>query len=283
MTDNRGSRAVELLEQTYAAARRVVPDTPEVAFTIKASGRKRNGVTMGHYAPGRFTADGNPLPEVMIAGETIRAGAVEILTTILHEATHATAKARGVQDTSRQGRYHNKRFVAIAEEYHLTYDIPANYRKTTTKRDPEPKLRLVPDDTIGYSNVQLRPEGAVLYAGVLDLLTKEFPFDLGNGERRLTAPRQRWHGYLAFPDYPDLQRPTWTIVQLSPQKYDLLVDHLHEHVFVQSQAQLNEVAYYLWESDVKTNQPEPTYYQDVLEYEHAHPELIQFTKEILTR
>ena len=39
--------------------------------------------------------------------------------TLLHEAAHALADARDVQDTSRQGRYHNLRFRALAEELGL--------------------------------------------------------------------------------------------------------------------------------------------------------------------
>ena len=36
-----------------------------------------------------------------------------------HEAAHAIACQRGIKDTSRQGRYHNSRFKAIAEEVGL--------------------------------------------------------------------------------------------------------------------------------------------------------------------
>ena len=36
-----------------------------------------------------------------------------------HEAVHAVAFERGIKDTSRQGRYHNARFRAVAEELGL--------------------------------------------------------------------------------------------------------------------------------------------------------------------
>jgi hypothetical protein len=39
-----------------------------------------------------------------------------VLTTLLHEAAHALAHERGVKDTSRQGRWHNAKFKALAEE-----------------------------------------------------------------------------------------------------------------------------------------------------------------------
>jgi hypothetical protein len=43
----------------------------------------------------------------------------------VHEAAHGLANTRGVKDTSRQGRYHNKRFRALAEEL--------AWRSTTTQ------------------------------------------------------------------------------------------------------------------------------------------------------
>jgi hypothetical protein len=48
-------------------------------------------------------------------------GATHTLTTILHEATHALAHARGVKDTSRQGKYHNRRFMELAGELDLEW------------------------------------------------------------------------------------------------------------------------------------------------------------------
>lgn len=37
-----------------------------------------------------------------------------VLVTLLHEACHVWAQAKGVRDTSRDGRYHNRRFAEIA-------------------------------------------------------------------------------------------------------------------------------------------------------------------------
>ncbi|MGH3613482.1 MAG: hypothetical protein ACRDRK_12995, partial [Pseudonocardia sp.] len=66
-------------------------------------------------------ADGDPvgpvrLPEVFIGGEGLVRGAADVLGTLLHEATHALAHVRDIKDTSRQGRWHNARFKALAEE-----------------------------------------------------------------------------------------------------------------------------------------------------------------------
>lgn len=39
-----------------------------------------------------------------------------VLGTLLHEAAHGVASTRGIKDTSRQGRYHNRRFAQLATE-----------------------------------------------------------------------------------------------------------------------------------------------------------------------
>jgi hypothetical protein len=52
-------------------------------------------------------------------GEGLERGPEPVFATLLHEAAHALADAREIQDTSRQGRYHNLRFRALAEELGL--------------------------------------------------------------------------------------------------------------------------------------------------------------------
>ncbi len=42
-----------------------------------------------------------------------------MLATLLHEAAHGLAFVRGIEDTSRQGRYHNRRYRVLAEELGL--------------------------------------------------------------------------------------------------------------------------------------------------------------------
>jgi hypothetical protein len=45
-----------------------------------------------------------------------------VLDTELHEAAHGLAAVRGVQDTSRQGRYHNARYRGLAGELDLAVE-----------------------------------------------------------------------------------------------------------------------------------------------------------------
>ena len=58
----------------------------------------------------------------MISGEGLRRTPREVLATLLHEAVHALAAARGITDTSRQGRYHNRKFALLAAELGLDVD-----------------------------------------------------------------------------------------------------------------------------------------------------------------
>jgi hypothetical protein len=50
-------------------------------------------------------------PEVLVSGEGLQRGPVDVLGTLLHEAAHGLAHTRKVSDTSRQGRYHNRRYA----------------------------------------------------------------------------------------------------------------------------------------------------------------------------
>jgi hypothetical protein len=56
---------------------------------------------------------------VLVGGEGLHRGPAEVLGTLLHEAAHGLAQARSIQDTSRQGRYHNRRYAHLARELGL--------------------------------------------------------------------------------------------------------------------------------------------------------------------
>jgi hypothetical protein len=59
-------------------------------------------------------------PEVLVSGEgRQRGGPVDVLGTLLHEAAHGLARPRKVSETSRQGRYHNRRYATLARELGL--------------------------------------------------------------------------------------------------------------------------------------------------------------------
>jgi hypothetical protein len=122
MRQSSGSELVAALEHAWAAIAARHADVP-AAMVIVGSGSegRSRGLRLGHFAAGRWAGElGEPvLGEVFVAGEGLDRGAVEVLGTLLHEAAHAVAHARGVQDTSRQGRYHNRRFAQLAGDLGL--------------------------------------------------------------------------------------------------------------------------------------------------------------------
>ncbi len=112
---------VAALERAWTEIRGRHPQVPEVVMAVASGSVGRRGeLKLGHFADRRWTVATTERPELFVGGEGLAAGPVEVLGTLLHEAAHGLAAARGVQDTSRQGRYHNRRYVALAGELGLT-------------------------------------------------------------------------------------------------------------------------------------------------------------------
>ena len=109
------SAVLRVLEATWQAIRARQPQIPAVVIVI-ASGTDGRQTRWGHHAPQRWRVGLEDRAEIMISGEGLKRGAPAVLGTLLHEAAHALAAVRGIKDTSRQGRYHNKHFRDHAEE-----------------------------------------------------------------------------------------------------------------------------------------------------------------------
>jgi curved DNA-binding protein CbpA len=135
------SRVLAVLEDIWAAIRARHPEIPAVVLII-ASGTEGRQRLWGHHAPNRWVAGTQARAEIMISGEGLQRGSRPILGTLLHEAAHALAAARDIQDTSRQGRYHNKHFKTLAAELGITVEF---------------------DKTIGWSPTTLPDETAAAY------------------------------------------------------------------------------------------------------------------------
>lgn len=119
------------LEDVFQVIRRRHPEIPHFLVVIATGAEGKKGVThWGHFAPRRWIRrtteslpDGSTLPrmaEVKIAAEGLSRPTIEVLGTMLHEAAHALAEARGIVDTSNEGRYHNTHFAYLAREVGLT-------------------------------------------------------------------------------------------------------------------------------------------------------------------
>ena len=151
-----GSQIIKALEDAWAAIRKLNPEVPEVII-ITGSGLSGGNSKWAHFWRERWAdkmADDNvsdKRPEMFVAGERLACGAELTLQSMLHEAAHAVAYVRDVQDTSRQGRYHNREFVKVANELGLDY------------------MHEGPDKIIGFSAVELTADAKVKYK---DLITK---------------------------------------------------------------------------------------------------------------
>jgi hypothetical protein len=133
--DGAASLLVAALEHTWQTIRSRHPNVPDAVLVV-ASGAEGKRLNWGHFAPHRWQVNGADRPEVLIGGEGLHRGALEVLGRLLHEAAHGLAQARGLQDTSRQGRYHC-RYATLAGELGLEVASvkPIGWSATTV---PEP-------------------------------------------------------------------------------------------------------------------------------------------------
>lgn len=156
-----GSDIVKALEAVWTEIVKRNPELPDVVM-ITGSGLDLLGAKWAHFWRERWIDknDKTKRPELFLSGERLYCGAELTLQSLLHEAAHALAEVRGIKDTSRQNRYHNREFVKCAQELGLDY--------THEK----------PDSTIGFSAVTLTEDGKAAYADVIAKLDKAIKIHL---------------------------------------------------------------------------------------------------------
>lgn len=175
-----GSAVVRLLEKVWARIRKDHPELPDVVIVTGAGLR-------GDNKWGHFRADGwkvreegaavsASMHEMFMAGETLAKGAKQVLQTMLHEGAHTLCRVRKIQDTSRQGRWHNKDFRKAAEEMGLQHKAS------------------VADKGHGYAFVTLTDDTLARYADILADLDQEI---------RLVVSLPVWMGGSAEEDETD--------------------------------------------------------------------------------
>ncbi|MFJ4851682.1 hypothetical protein [Streptomyces sp. NPDC088733] len=168
-----GTRIVGALEAAWSTIRTRHPEVPDVVV-VTGSGKPTRGkyLKLGSHDPERWVdaAVARRRPQVFISGELLAMGGHQVLQTMLHEAAHALAFARGrIKDTSASGnRWHNRRFAKLAEELGL-----------------QPPQRAEP--VLGFSNCVLSDDTARSYATVIRRLDQaQLPFMDGKG----ASPRE---------------------------------------------------------------------------------------------
>jgi len=90
--DGSASLLLAALEHAWQTIRQRHPDVPEAVLVV-ASGSEGKRLNLGHFAPHRWQVAGADRHEVLIGGEGLQRGPLEVLGTLLHEATHGLAQA----------------------------------------------------------------------------------------------------------------------------------------------------------------------------------------------
>lgn len=164
-----GTRLIAVLERCWTAIQKHHADLPPVLF-ISGTGvprrqtekpskstdapKRRHFVTAGHHWADRWAVaeQEQRLAELFVAGETVRDGGEEVLTTLLHEAAHALGHVRNIQDTSKgDPRWHRKEFAQLATEMGLQ----------PPRKSSKP---------LGFSNAVLTDATRKKYASVIRLI-----------------------------------------------------------------------------------------------------------------
>ncbi|WP_053627100.1 hypothetical protein [Streptomyces sp. XY511] len=153
-----GSRIITALEGAWSAIRAEHPDVPAVVM-ITGTGRTADSMKWGHFGERRWTTGATTRThELFAGGELLSLGGRRTMQTLLHEAAHALAHVRGIKDTSSDYRYHNKRFVKLAEE--LGLQGPAS-----------------PVPVNGWNTCEITDRTAARYAAVIEALdTASLPY-----------------------------------------------------------------------------------------------------------
>ena len=130
------SRLVAALEHAWTGIRYHHPDVPQVVIVVASGSDPRSRrLNLGHFAAGRWQLTDQPTdrPEVLVSGEGLQRGPIDVLGTLLHEAAHGLAYTHKISDTSRQGRYHNRRYATLAQELGLdvTHVQPIGWSATS--------------------------------------------------------------------------------------------------------------------------------------------------------
>lgn len=95
-------------------------ELPEPAILIQSKGNKKN--VLGWCSVDKIwenTKEGDKRWEINIVSESLNRGVEGIMCTLLHEMVHLHNLVKNIQDTSRNGTYHNKKYKEVAEAHGL--------------------------------------------------------------------------------------------------------------------------------------------------------------------
>lgn len=111
------SDSAKFLEHAFDMLNGIYFDSqlPNVVITIQSSPK-----TNGHITTQKIWNEAeNYYYEINISAEHLNRPCENVLATLLHEMVHLYCMEWGIADTSKNGRYHNKRFKAECEKRDL--------------------------------------------------------------------------------------------------------------------------------------------------------------------
>lgn len=112
------------------------PELPDVVMVLGTGVERGRLVKLGHWWGGQWLADGQSRGEVLLAGEALHLEPARVFEVLLHESAHGINATRGVKDTSRGGRYHNRHFASTAREVLLDVKQMPPYGLAATELTP---------------------------------------------------------------------------------------------------------------------------------------------------
>lgn len=124
-------------------------ELPKIAITLQ--GDRVNSSTYGWFWAERWESKNEKIHELNITAENID-NLLQLFITMHHEFIHLYAQINDIQDTSRQGRWHNKNFQKLCEKFELFY---VKDKKIGT-RTPHSKDEGVSDDYITWVKEQMK-------------------------------------------------------------------------------------------------------------------------------
>lgn len=191
------SPIIATIERAWEAIRTNHPELPQVVV-IMGGGLVPGGLKLGHFARDTWAhrehntenaldagADAaRTHSELFVGAEGLARQPHEVMATLLHEAAHCLAHVREIQDTSRQGRWHNREFAKLAAEVGITVtkDPKIGYSVTS-----------IPDETVArYMGTIMELELAITHVRTLPARVKvdtpATPAPVGGGVAVSPAP-----------------------------------------------------------------------------------------------
>lgn len=125
---------LDALNEGIIAIRKRHAEVPNIVLVVGTSSRTK----YGHFDPDKWDSKA-ATHEIMLSGESLARGAVATFGTLLHECAHAYAATQGIKDTSRQGRFHNKKFKELGEKLglHLENDPRIGWSVTSVPKETQ--------------------------------------------------------------------------------------------------------------------------------------------------